>query len=193
MTTSELKSLNNLRKNYVKPKQKLLVYSKPTREKTAESTVSSVPARSSDNRKDTSSVRVTSTVNPSPASSENTGYHVVKNGENLGIIASRYHCTIDQIKTWNNLKTDKLIVGQKVRVNASSKQETSYFKQDPNAGKPSKPPSSATNKITVYTIQPGDNLWEIADKFDVTVSQIKTLNNLTNANRLKPGQKIKIP
>jgi peptidoglycan endopeptidase LytF len=57
----------------------------------------------------------------------------------------------------------------------------------------SKPASSGSAKYTWYTIQSGDNLWDIAQRYDCTVSQIKALNNITNVNRLKAGQKIKIP
>jgi len=195
MTTSELKSLNNLRKNYVKPRQKLLVYIKPSKEKSFETMTASVVSKSTDNRKDTSSVRGGGKVgNVSPVSSEDLpNYHIVKSGESLGLIASKYHCTIDQLKKWNNLNSDKLMIGQKIKINSSSKQEISGIKPDTSTSKSSKASSSGTNKGKTYTIQSGDNLWEIADKFDVTVSQIKALNNLTNANRLKPGQKIKIP
>ena len=51
----------------------------------------------------------------------------------------------------------------------------------------------AVYNTSSYTIQPGDNLWDIAVEYDgATVAQIKKLNNITNAQKLKPGQKIKI-
>jgi membrane-bound lytic murein transglycosylase D len=195
MTVSELKSLNNLKKSYVRPKQKLLVYAK-SKEKPQENQAS-VNSQKSPNgvRKDTSLVRKSSSplTNSTVAPENIPDVHVVKNGESLGLIASKYHCTIDQIKKWNNLTSDKISVGQKLKINMAPKQEVSGNKQDTNNIKSVKSSSQGSGKFTIYTIQSGDNLWEIADKFDVTVSQIKELNNITNTNRLKPGQKIKVP
>ena len=197
MSVSELKSLNNLKKSYVRPKQKLLVYAK-TKEKSQESLASAGSAKSANGVKKDSSVVQKSTspsVNPARASTEAVSdIHEVKSGESLGLIASRYHCTIDQLKKWNNLTSDKLVVGQKIRISQGSRQEISGNKPDTNSNKNGKGTSASPGgKFTIYTIQSGDNLWEIADKFDVTVSQIKELNKITNTNRLKPGQKIKIP
>jgi len=56
-----------------------------------------------------------------------------------------------------------------------------------------KTPPAGSQKFTSYTIQAGDNLWDIAEKHDVTVAQLKEANNLKTNSRLKPGQKIKIP
>jgi membrane-bound lytic murein transglycosylase D len=195
MTVSDLKSLNNLKKNYVRPKQKLLVFAK-TREKPQENLTSNNSSKTQKEvKKDTSLVQKSpNTINHTPSATDNIpDVHIVKSGESLGLIASRYHCTIDQIRKWNNLNSDKLVVGQKLKINPLSKEEVSSTRQDTNNNKTSKPSSSGSGKYTIYTIQPGDNLWEIADKFDVTVSQIKELNNITNTNRLKPGQKIKVP
>jgi len=185
--------LNNLRKNYVKPKQKLLVYAKPVKNKSSEVLTASATTKSANNRKDSSSARGSRTdVIASSGNSENLpNYYFVKSGESLVVIAMKFHCTVEQLKKWNNLSSDKVIIGQKIKINPSSKQETSGTKPDTN--KTSKSIQSGTTKITMYTIQPGDNLWEIADKFDVTVSQLKALNKINNANRLKPGQKIRIP
>ncbi|MCS7164050.1 MAG: LysM peptidoglycan-binding domain-containing protein [Thermodesulfovibrio sp.] len=43
-----------------------------------------------------------------------------------------------------------------------------------------------------YTVKKGDNLWQIARKFDVSVSDIKKANNLKN-NKLQVGMKLEIP
>jgi membrane-bound lytic murein transglycosylase D len=48
------------------------------------------------------------------------------------------------------------------------------------------------SKFVYHTIRQGDTLWDIAAKYKATVEQIKVLNNIKNANSLKPGQKIKV-
>lgn len=42
--------------------------------------------------------------------------HVVRKGETLGHIARRYNCTVNQIKQWNNLKSDIIQIGQKLKI-----------------------------------------------------------------------------
>lgn len=90
---------------------------------------------------------------------------------------------------WNNMKTNNILVGQKIKLTPSG---TVASKSSPAPAK-SQAGKSGNGKYTWYTIQSGDNLWEIADKFDVTVSQLKSLNGLKNNSRLTPGQKIKVP
>ena len=52
-------------------------------------------------------------------------------------------------------------------------------------------PSITTGEIN-YVIQKGDNLYSIANKYGVTIDDIKLLNNL-NSNILQIGQILKIP
>ena len=42
--------------------------------------------------------------------------HKVKSGEYLGLIAGKYHVKVSQIKKWNNLRSDRLQIGQKLRI-----------------------------------------------------------------------------
>ena len=43
-------------------------------------------------------------------------YYKVKSGDNLGKIAKKYHTTVKQLKTWNNLKSDMIRPGQRLKV-----------------------------------------------------------------------------
>lgn len=51
-----------------------------------------------------------------PASQQATRCHTVKKGENLFQIAKRYHTTVNAIKKANNLKSDAISVGQRLRI-----------------------------------------------------------------------------
>lgn len=50
--------------------------------------------------------------------------------------------------------------------------------------------SSAT---VYYVVRPGDNLTTLGWKFDVKLSTLKYYNDLTDADYIKPGQKLKVP
>lgn len=119
--------------------------------------------------------------NPVERSTEQT-IHVVKSGENLSVIAQKYKCSVTELKKWNGLKSNTLQVGQKLKVYPPASASTT-----------AEPATSTSNGYEIYTVKSGDNLWDIAKKFNgVTVEQIRNLNNLDKNAVLKVGQKLKI-
>lgn len=149
ISVNQLKSWNKLKSTTIYPGQKLIVYS------------SGAPMAQAGNSK------------PVERSTEQK-IHTVKSGENLSIIAKKYQCTVTNLKEWNNLKSTKLSIGQKLKVYP-----------------PAKTSSSDKGSIT-HTVKSGDNLWDISKKYGVSVEQIKKLNGLTDKSVLRIGQKIKI-
>ncbi len=104
--------------------------------------------------------------------------HVVRNGENLGLIAKRYRCTTTDLKEWNNLKSSRIYPGQKLYVYKPVDKSKYTVK---------------SGKFIYHVVKRGDTLWDIAKEYDgVTVEQIKRLNNIRNSHHLRPGQRIKI-
>jgi membrane-bound lytic murein transglycosylase D len=186
MTTAELKALNTLHSNSVKPRQKLLVYTPGTH--IASTTITSEPETTTN--KTITPPEETNQEASANTSPSNPRYHTVKSGETLSQIAGKYGCSVNQIISWNKLSGSKIMVGQKLKVSGSAT-TASTAKPSSSSNGSSKP--SSGSKWVYYTIQSGDNLWDIAQKYDITVAQIKSLNNLTNTSRLRPGQKIKIP
>jgi LysM repeat protein len=191
MTTGDLKSMNNLRKNYVKPKQKLFVYTPTSKDKVPSSGVSSTYIPSDTKSNPTEKQSPEEETVKSPETEAPKTIHVVKSGESLGLIAGKYKCSVDNIKQWNSLKSTTIQVGQKLKVTPGASAQTTASRN--GASQTSKSTTGSNQKYSIYTIQSGDNLWDIANKFDVTVAQLKNLNNLKNSSRLKPGQKLKIP
>jgi len=185
MSIAELKSLNSLKKNYVRPKQHLLVYNGSIKGKFPESIAPSAvthPVTYSEPERETNS--------------SSSIVYTVKQGECMAIIAQKHGCTVENLMTWNNLKSQNLLVGQKLKILSRGerivpKEIKSNTVSHPSATTVKSTPKSK-EKFIWYTIQSGDNLWDIAEKYDATVSEIKTLNNISNTQRLQPGQKIKI-
>lgn len=107
----------------------------------------------------------------------------VKSGDTLGKIAGKYHVTVSQLKKWNNLKNDKLRIGQTIYV---------YDKNYTGGSSSTSSTAAKTAADGTYTVVAGDTLNQIAVKFGTTVAAIKQANNLTS-NNIKVGQKLAIP
>jgi len=90
-TVSKLKSWNGLRSNTLKVGQRLTIYS------------SGGPMAGSG-------------TNSSAVGSSAPKYYTVKAGDTLASIAKKYRTTVSNLKKWNNLKSDKIRVKQRLRV-----------------------------------------------------------------------------
>lgn len=108
---------------------------------------------------------------------QNGQTYKVRSGDVLGSIASRHGVSVTQIKSWNNLHSNLIRVGQELVINSS--RSTTIASTDKNS-----------SGQTTYIVQPGDSLWIISRKLEgLTVEQLKRLNNL-NSNNIKPGQRL---
>lgn len=158
-SVSNLQSWNNLKGSTIYPGQKLTVYANPNGNTSSESASTTVQ-RSGDK-----------------------SYHIVKNGENLGLIAKKYKCSTTDLKNWNNLKNSTIYPNQKLTVYEPKAQSTTEVIKT----------SNGDVKYIIHVVKSGDTLWDIAKQYDgVTVNQIKQLNDITNSHRLMPGQKLKV-
>lgn len=60
-----------------------------------------------------------------------------------------------------------------------------------NAGRTAE--ARETPKPQLYVIKPGDTLWSIARKFQLTASTLASFNSLPDPNSISPGRQLKIP
>lgn len=111
----------------------------------------------------------------------------VRSGDVLGSIAIRHGVRVNDLKKWNNLRSNTIHIGQRLNIwHRPSASATAVLASKPKTTLPAVPvPNSKT-----YTVQPGDTLWDISKKFEgLTIEKIKSLNNL-NTSKLQPGQKL---
>ena len=108
--------------------------------------------------------------------------HIVKSGETLGSIAKKYRISVNQIKTWNNLKSTTIYPGQKLIV---------YSSGAPMAQAGNSKPVERSTEQTIHVVKSGENLSLIAKKYKCTVTDLKNWNNLKSTN-LSVGQKLKV-
>ena len=116
--------------------------------------------------------------------------HLVEPGENLLKIAGMYKISMDDLKKWNGLVTNYVMVGQSLVVRKNDEIDQSPSKHRNERIQP----NNKTNKeSTTYVVQEGDSLFKISRLFpDVTISQIRTWNNIWGVNYVKPGTKLLI-
>ena len=107
---------------------------------------------------------------PSSTNDDNSGNtYTVKLGDSLWSIANKYNTTVNELKSLNNLSSDVLQIGQVLSV-----------------------PSNSVSVGNTYTVKSGDSLWSIANKYNTTVSNLKSLNNLSS-DVLQIGQVLNVP
>lgn len=112
--------------------------------------------------------------------------HTIKSGETLSHIATQYGVRIAEIKSWNNLKDDKVVVGQTVTVYSDN--TGSIPNNNRNVSNSS---NKNNNSSRIHKVKEGESLWTIARLYQVVVADIISWNNLTN-DKIRIGQSLKI-
>lgn len=112
--------------------------------------------------------------------------YTVKKGDSLYSISKKFNIQISEIKKANNLKSSKLNSGMRLIIPENNKKEIAKNKIE------------STNKyqqhiddIKTYTVKKGDTIWRISRKFDISVDELKEINEL-EGNSIKIGQKLYI-
>lgn len=136
---------------------------------------------------------------PLPVAAASSGVYVVRSGDYLAKISKKFNVTIVAIKNANNLKSDMIRVGQKLKIPGVSDTEISAAQKSepapkaPVAVKPAQKKFAAYSGATKeYVVKSGDTLGAIAYGNGINIRQLKAMNSLTS-DALKVGQKLKIP
>lgn len=114
--------------------------------------------------------------------------YFVQPGDSLYTIAMKFNTTIRALKKENKLKTNQLLINQKLIIPIPNSDESDSG--DSDTGKPDTDTPETPDKI--YYVQPGDSLYKIAQKFETTIEKIKEENNL-ETDELMVDQKLIIP
>ena len=99
-----------------------------------------------------------------------SNYYTVKSGDSLWSISRKFGITVDELKSANNLSSNLLNVGQNLIIPGKEAQATG----------------------DEYVVKKGDTLYSIARKYNTSVDNLKSINNITT-DSLAIGQTIKLP
>ena len=118
--------------------------------------------------------------------SENTKYHIVKQGETLYSISQQYKTTVAEICSLNRIsEQDVLRVGQEIRYNGSQPSTATAITTKKTVQK------EEVAQPVYYRIKEGDTLNAIALKHGISVNKLCELNNITRTTILKIGRSLR--
>ncbi len=99
----------------------------------------------------------------------------MKKGETLEQIAKAEGVTVEAITTANGITNHIIYTG------------TRLFLDGPGHT------SKGTNETGTYTVQRGDRLIDIANRYGTSVSKIASANGISNVNLIRTGRSLKVP
>ncbi|HOD09313.1 MAG TPA: LysM peptidoglycan-binding domain-containing protein, partial [Flavobacterium sp.] len=198
VTIAELKKWNRLKSNKAPLGRNLKVY---TNESIAVQTKKAI-------KSDTTSVKESLASNEKKVFKEEkvvtykdvTKFYKVKSGDNLGEIADKHGVSVAQVKKWNKLKSNNIMLGANLKIVKNERVVTTVKKEikqpkiieniENDAIASSENNDDATqNPKDYYEVQKGDNLFYIAKKFNVSLEDLKKWNNLEDGN-IQLGSKL---
>ncbi len=147
-----------------------------------------------------------------------TKYHKVRRGDNLSEISDRYGVTVAEVKKWNRLRSSKAPIGRNLKIitteriaykdkaarvkDTVSKETATNLVASSDVKKiiiePKSEKTFTTEKVVTFKdvtkthkVKSGDNITEIASKYDVSVADLKKWNKL-KSNNIMAGANLKI-
>ena len=112
--------------------------------------------------------------------------HIVKSGDTLWDLSRSYNVSTRSIAKWNGMAPrdtikpgQKLVIWQKASVSKLAKNQTI-------------PNEQAIMRHITYRVRKGDSFARIADKFNVSITDIERWNSLKRSKYLQPGQMLKL-
>jgi LysM repeat protein len=140
----------------------------------------------------------------------------------LTSVARRHNTTIQELKTVNNLRSDRLLVGQILKLPSGASKPSAEARRPAPEPEPATPATAIRQRPTptpvpepvveepdvevpmavedplvdkpfTIVVMEGDTLESIAANYVVSVEKIRELNNLPANAVLKPGQKLEMP
>lgn len=139
----------------------------------------------------------TATASTAPA------YHTVQPGDTYFGIASKYNLSLRELLTINNRSAQsRLVSGQRLLVSKSGEEAApaKVAVERPAPASTFKTPEeikeetrlAATPGSEFHTVQSGQTYYSISKAYGISIKELLDLNNLSDSDRLKSGQKLRV-
>jgi LysM repeat protein len=129
-----------------------------------------------------------------PATAFAAKRYVVKKGDNLSNLAKRFRVSLQAIKKTNKLSTDRLNIGDTIIIPDSKDAGSNEIVSKKTEKKENKVVAESNSEMLSlrYVVKNEDSLSKIANRFGITVTELKSVNGLDDEN-LKSGTILTIP
>ena len=113
--------------------------------------------------------------------SENNSTYKVQKGDTLYTIANTFNTTVNDIKELNNLTSNTIYIGQELTIPKTIPPSDTPPEENPGE-----------DIYTIYTVQKGDSLWSISQRYNISVQELININQLLTTT-IKVGEQLKVP
>lgn len=117
--------------------------------------------------------------------------YTVKAGDNLLLVAKQHNTTVNVLQNVNKISSTMIRVGQELMIPVAGNDIESYTLSSHQRllAKQSRAPNRNRIKIN-YTVNSGDSLWLISNKYGTDSKTLARWNNMGLADPLIPGKKL---
>lgn len=162
----------------------------------------------------------TPTLTSDASNSRSEALHTVKRGETLSEIALKYKVSVEQLKEWNGLQGDRIFEGQRLSIKSFFEFETYVVKSGDTLSEIASQfgitlstirdlndihrdriypgqklrlyrPGGSTQEPEIYVVGKGDTLWNIAQRYGLSVPELKEINDL-ESETIIPGMTLNV-
>jgi membrane-bound lytic murein transglycosylase D len=126
---------------------------------------------------------------PAPvAATPTVELYTVRPGDNLTHLARARSVSVAQVREWNQLPTETVVAGQRLSFGGPAPAALAARPVRMHAAQRPAP------NLSTHTVEPGDTLFNISRRFNVSVQELRRLNHLpADGEKLKLGQKLVLP
>ena len=104
--------------------------------------------------------------------------HIVKPSETLFSISRKYDVSVEDLKNWNDLKSNAIVIGQVL-----------VIKKENDDGQKTAEIVDQTGRKIVHIVTSGETLFSISNRYNVSINNLRVWNNLDN-NNVRIGQEL---
>jgi membrane-bound lytic murein transglycosylase D len=109
--------------------------------------------------------------------------HVVRKGDTLGQIATRYHTSTERLRAWNNLSRRRHIYpGQKLKVYMPESSVAAESSRDSSRSATVVATDESRFEKTKHVVESGESLYSIGRQYNVSTHDLMSWNGLSRSN-----------